>query len=505
MQINLGQMLTNRAFLSPNMEACVGAGYRYTYAQANARANRFASRLAALGLGRGDRIAILAKNNEPVTCALYGAAKLGVITTILNWRLTAPELAYILNDCGAGLLLYDVAFAPAVDALKGHVPAQILVRCGGQGDDPEFEEFLAQGADTEPALAAHGADPCVIMYTSGTTGKPKGAMLSHDNTFWASVGLTHTIPWFPGDRYLLVAPLFHIGGLAPILANVHLGLTTVYMPDFDPLAVFKTIEAERINFMMSVPLMLMAMTMVPPEVVAGLDLSSFRHFICGASPVPLGLIKAYDQKGFKIFQVYGATEYSGAITFWTPELGWDKAASAGKAVFHGEVKVCRPGSDEELPVGEVGELCLFGPQVFLGYWQNPQASQDVLQGGGYRSGDLGRLDQDGCVYVVDRLKDMIISGGENIYPAEIEGVLLQHPAVAEVAVAGRPDDKWGEVPVAFVVLKAGQTAGEEEILQLCRDNLAGFKRVKEVRFVEALPKNSTGKILKTTLRGQLAS
>ncbi|MCB2190771.1 MAG: long-chain-fatty-acid--CoA ligase [Deltaproteobacteria bacterium] len=504
MRINLGQMLTNRAFLSPELEAAVGDGYRYTYAQVNARANRFASRLAALGLGKGDRIAVLCKNNEHVTCALYGAAKIGVITTVLNWRLTPPELEYILGDCGASLLLYDDAFAESVESLRGKVAARHFLRHGGQGSDPEFEEFLAQGREEEPVIQSGGDDPCVIMYTSGTTGKPKGAMISHDNTFWASVGLTHTIPWFPRDRYLLVAPLFHIGGLAPIFANVHLGLTVVYMPDFDPLAVYKTIEAERINFMMSVPLMLMAMTMVPPEVVQSLDLSSFRHFICGASQVPPQLIQLYAQKGLKIYQVYGATEYAGAITFWTPEMGMDKVASVGKAVFHGQVKACLPGSGEEVPVGEVGELCLYGPQVFLGYWQNPKASQEALDGGCYRSGDLGRVDQDGCVYVVDRLKDMIISGGENVYPAEIEAILKKHPAVAEVAVAGRPDQKWGEVPVAFVVLKPDQSATEEDIIQVCRQNLAGFKQVKEVRFVEALPKNATGKVLKTELRGQLA-
>ena len=504
MTINLGKILTNRAFLSPELEACVGADYRYTYAQANARANQFASSLTANGVKKGDRIAVLCKNNEHITCSLFGAAKAGVITAILNWRLTAPELKYILNNCGAQMLIYDDIFAPVVEDLRGNIPARLFVRKSGQGDDPEFEEFLAQGSEEEPDTDCGGDDPCVIMYTSGTTGKPKGAMISHNNAFWASLGLSHTLPWAYKDRYLLVAPLFHIGGLSPVFANVHKGVTTVFMSDFDPVGVYKAVQDERINFMMTVPLMLMAMAMVPPEVVEKFDLSSLNFFVCGASPVPPSLIHLYGQKGFKIAQVYGATEYTGAITFWTHEIGMDKCESAGKPVFHGQVKVCKPGSNEELPVGEVGELCLFGPQVFLGYWQNPKASEEVLTGGCYRSGDLGRIDEIGCVYVIDRLKDMIISGGENIYPAEIEETLLQHPGVAEVAVAGKPDEKWGEIPVAYVVARPGETVTEDDIFQFCRDNLAGFKRVKEVCFVEALPKNATGKILKTVLRGEMA-
>ncbi|WP_028314375.1 class I adenylate-forming enzyme family protein [Desulfatibacillum aliphaticivorans] len=504
MQTNLGHILANRAFLSPSLEACVGADYRYTYAQENARANRFASALKANDFKKGDRIAVLCKNNEHIICALMGAAKMGVVAAILNWRLTAPELEYILNNCGADMLIYDDAFAPVVDELKGNIPTRLFVSKFAKGKDPDFEDFLAQGSEEEPSIKAGGDDPCVIMYTSGTTGKPKGAMISHNNAFWASLGLTHTLPWAYKERYLLVAPLFHIGGLSPVFANIHKGLTTVFMPDFDPVGMYRTIQDERINFMMTVPLMLMAMAMVPPDVVEKFDLSSLNFFVCGASPVPPSLIHLYNEKGFKIAQVYGATEYTGAITFWTHEIGMDKCASAGKPVFHGQVKVCKPGSDEEVPAGEVGELCLFGPQVFLGYWNNPKASEEALTGGCYRSGDLGRIDEDGCVYVIDRLKDMIISGGENIYPAEIEQVLQSHPAVAEAAVTGRPDEKWGEIPVAHVAVRPGETITEEDILQVCRDNLAGFKRVKEVHFVEALPKNSTGKILKTVLREELA-
>ena len=502
MDINTGQILANRAFLSPDLEACLGADYRFTFREANARANRFAGFLAAQGIRRGDRIAILAKNNEHALSALYGAAKIGVITVLLNWRLSGSELTYILNDCGAEVLLYDGAFLPVVDEIRDQIPARTFLRKGGEGADPEFETALALGSAEEPVIQGGGDDPCVIMYTSGTTGKPKGAVLSHNNTHWASLGLTHTLRWAHKDRYLLTAPLFHIGGLAPYFANVHVGVTTYFMPDFDPVQVYRVMAEERINFLMTVPLMLQAMAMVPEDRRPALP--HFRYFVCGASPVPASLIQLYDQWDMEICQVYGATEYAGAITFWTHDIGMDKVSTAGRPVFHGNVKVLAPGSDQALAPGEVGELCLFGPQVFTGYWNNPEATKKALVNGCYRSGDLGTIDADGCVTVVDRLKDMIISGGENIYPAEIESVLLTHPAVAEVAVAGRPDAKWGEIPVAFIVPRPDAHLDEQDIFTLCRKELAGFKCVKEVRLTEALPKNATGKILKNRLRDQLS-
>ena len=502
MDVNMGQILANRAFLTPNLEACLGADYRLTFKEANERTNRFAAFLVAQSIRRGDRIAVLAKNNEHAVCALYGAAKIGVITVLLNWRLSGSELTYILNDCAASLLLYDADFMPVVDQIRGEIPARVFLRKGGQGADPEFEAVLAKGSADEPEIQGGGDDPCVIMYTSGTTGKPKGAVLSHNNTHWASLGLTHTLRWAHKDRYLLTVPLFHIGGLAPYFANAHLGVTTYFLPDFNPVQVYRIMAEERVNFVMTVPLMLQAMAMVPEAQRPALP--HFRHFICGASPVPADLIRLYDQWGMKIAQVYGATEYSGAITFWTHDIGMEKVTTAGRPVFHGAVKVVAPGTNRELPTGEVGELLLIGPQVFVGYWNNPQATREVLSNGRYWSGDLGMVDADGCVTVVDRLKDMIISGGENIYPAEIESLLVTHPSVAEVAVVGRSDPKWGEIPIAFVVPKPKAEISEQDIVNLCRKELAGFKCVKEARIVEALPKNATGKVLKNRLRDQLA-
>lgn len=503
MQVNFGSILRNRAFLSPDLEACAGKDYRLTYREINARANRFASFLGQKGLSEGDRIALLCKNNEHVITAMFGASKTGVITVLLNWRLQAPELRYILSDCNASLLVYDSAFEATVDSLRKEVPAKTFVCVGGSGSEMNFESSIKDLSPEEPAVKGGGEDPALLMYTSGTTGKPRGATLSHNNVFWASTGLTHTLDWPYLSRFLSVAPLFHIGGMAPIFANIHAGCTTVFMPDFDPSATWQIISEEKISFLMTVPLMLQYMKMVPN--IEKMDLSSLKYIICGGSPVPQSLIASFKEIGIKIQHVYGATEYSGAISFWTHDMGFEKSNSMGKPVFHGGVKIFQPGTDMELPPGEVGEICLFGPQVFKGYWNNENATREILTNGFYRSGDLGKKDEDGFLYVVDRLKDMIISGGENIYPAEIEAVIGSHPAVVDVAVTGKPDSKWGEVPVAFVVKKQDTDLDGQDIIDLCKKNLAAYKCVKEVVFTDAIPKNSVGKVLKSILRDRITA
>jgi len=493
--INIGKMLAKRAFLLPNLEACVGSDYRYTFGEFNSRANRFAAYLTRQGLSPGDRIAILGKNNEHVVTALFGAAKLGIITVLLNWRLQVPELRYILADCGAKLLIYDHEFSPLINQLQGQGDVKSFLAVGGAGEEQEFAAVIAAMADGEPTIIGGGDDPAVIMYTSGTSGKPKGAILSHHNLFWASINLAHTIDWGYGYRFLSVAPLFHIGGLAPIMGNVHSAATTVFMPNFDPVAIWDIVEAERINFMMTVPTMLQFMFLVPQ--LKNKNLSAIKYFVCGGSAVPETLIKAYqEQLGIPITHVYGISEYTGAVSFWNAHMDPQKSNSMGKPVFHGDVRICAPGSDRELPPGEVGEICCLGPQVFVGYWNNPTATAEVINNGCYRSGDLGKKDEAGFLYVVDRLKDMIVSGGENIYPAELETVISSIPGVAEVAVIGKPDPKWGEIPVAFIVAKPSAELTEQDVVTVCKINLASYKCVREVRFVPALPKNAVGKILK---------
>ncbi len=495
MDFNLGGLLSQRAYLSPDKEGFIGSDYRYTYAQVNQRANRFAAYLGGLGLAPGDRVAILCKNREHLAIALFGAAKAGCVTVLMNWRLQVPELSYILQDSQAALMLYDQEFAPAVDKLRDDVAVRYFLQAGS-----DWEQALAGQSPEEPAHRGGGDDPAVIMYTSGTTGRPKGATLSHRNLLWSTLAISHTVEWDYSHRFLLVAPLFHIGGLAPLVTNVHKGITTYFMPDFDPVEVWQVIARERISNMMSVPLMLLAMRMASQKMEV--DPSSLVTITCGASPVPASLIQAYLDMGIKVQQVYGTTECAGAVSFWTHEMDLDKMTSQGKPCFHLELKVVDPESGKELPPGQVGEIWCRGPMVFLGYWNKPEATAQALQEGWYRTGDLGRWDDEGYLYVVDRLKDMIISGGENIYPAELEKVISGHPAVAEVAVIGKPDPKWGEIPVACVVRRPDARLEAQEVIELCREQLAAFKCVKEVVFLDELPKNSVGKVLKTVLRKQ---
>ncbi len=502
MAVNIGAMFSNRAKLSPGLEAFVGEAYRYTYYETNRRINGLAAFLKKNGISAGDRVAVLGKNNEHVTTTMYAALKTGAIFVPLNYRLQAPELVYILNNCGASLLVYDDEFGPIIEKIRKEIPVKHYLKALGKESAGGFEESLAGMPADEPEITGGGDDPAVILYTSGTTGNPKGAILTHNNLFWASLGLMHSINWFHKYRFLSIAPLFHSGGLAPMMGNVHAGATTVFLPDFDPVKVWNVIQKEKINFMMSVPAMLSFMLLVPG--IDKMDLSSLDHIVCGGSMVPQSLILTYKDMGIKVENVFGITEYTGAVTFWTHDMDMDRSDSVGLPVFHGSVRILQPGTGAVLPAGEVGEICVSGPQVFGGYWGNAEAGAAVLKNGQYLSGDLGRMDEDGYLYVVDRLKDMIVSGGENIYPAELERVIKTHPGVAEVAVAGKNDARWGEVPVAFIVKNPNAEIREEEIIKLCKENLASYKCVKEIRFIDAVPKNALGKVLKRELRRQLA-
>lgn len=484
--MNIGQILASRGALTGDKVGFIHNEKQLTFKEMNERANRFAHYLTANGISAGDKIALLCKNNEHVIASFFGAAKIGVVTVVLNYRLQAGELQYIIGHSDAKLLVHDAAFADMAGVLG-------LPATGVDG----LEEIYRLPAD-EPKLETGDVDPILMMYTSGTTGQPKGVLLSHNNLQAASIGLSHTIDWWEQDRFLMVAPFFHIGGFAPLITNVHTGATMILMEDFHPVEAWKAIQQHRITTMMTVPAMLAFLLKTHPMVKP--DLSSLRTITCGASAVPSPLILGFRKLGVPVQQVYGISEYTGAVSFWKETQHREKYDSMGKAVMQGTIRIVDIDSKEPVENGTVGEIVVSGPQVFVGYYKNEESYQAAVQNGEFYTGDVGYLDEAGYLYVVDRLKDMIISGGENIYSAEIELALGQHPAIAEVAVIGVPKEEWGEVPRAYIVLAPEQELTEEEVIAFCKEKLASYKAVKEVEFIAELPRNAVGKILKTHLK-----
>ncbi|WDD92459.1 AMP-binding protein [Burkholderia sp. FERM BP-3421] len=507
MNYNLSDLLAHRAYLAPTHEGFVGPDYRYSYAEVDRRCTRFAAWLRAAGLAPGDRIAVYGKNSAALATAIFGASRADAIVVVMNWRLQVDELAYMLDHSGARALFYDAAFAPAVEALRARCGGLDLLVCHGDAArDPRFDDLVDAAAPALPPCppaTRRGDDAAVIMYTSGTTGRPKGAMLTHDNFLAAAHGTSSTLDWFDSHRFLLVAPMFHIGGLMPLTTSVQKGTMVYFLPDFDPAAIWRVIGRERITTMMLVPAMLSALLAAASQVDA--DPSSLVHIVCGASTVPRALIDAWAALGVGIQQVYGLTEVTGALTFWKAAMDPAKADSHGKAAFLNRLRIVDPHTGAPLPAGVCGEIQCAGAVVFAGYWNDPGATRAALRDGWLATGDLGYLDEAGFLYVIDRLKDLIISGGENIYPSEVERVLLAEDGVAEAAVVGVPDEKWGESPIAFVVRRPGATVTGDALLDACRARLARFKCPKAVRFVDALPRSGVGKVVKTTLRERARS
>ncbi len=508
MRNNLGQFLAKRAELNPGLEALVdvGTGRRFTYAELNRRANRMADALSGLGVRKGDRVATLLMNGPEFVETFFGAAKIGAVIAALNWRLVADELAFILIDSGAETLVFGREFSAVAVDLHARGESGTAVRTwiytGPPSDRPAFalsyEDLHGAASDVEPAIVAENDDLLYIMYTSGTTGLPKGVMHSHGTTMWAVLTVCATADLRFKDRYLICLPLFHVGALNPLLDTLYVGGTNVIMREFDPVRIWQVYQHERITVSLAVPAMLNFMLQTYDA--ASHDVSRLRWIMSGASPVPVTLIERYAKLGIEIHQVYGLTESGGPACLIAPDEAIARAGSTGKAFFHTDVRIVdERGAD--VPPNVPGELLVRGPHVMLGYWNRPEATAEVIRDGWLHTGDVAIVDGEGFVSIHDRLKDMIISGGENIYPAEIENVILGHPMVAEVAVIGLPSAKWGESPVAVVVRKDPVLSGED-VLGHCAGKLARYKLPKRVYFTEAIPRNPTGKALKRVLREQ---
>jgi len=505
--MNIGHFLTKRANREPNVEAIfdVASDRRFSFKQLDERSNKTANALTAAGVGPGDRVGLLLMNSVEFVETFFGVAKLGAINVPLNFRLVADELEFILKDSGTSVLVFSQEFAEVCAELKSRGDKTDIthwIQVGGTASDGtvDYDEFVGGASDADVAAGGADDDHVFIMYTSGTTGLPKGVIHSHNTVMWSILTGTATLDFRLQDRFLNSLPLFHVGALNPVLANVYAGGTTVLMRAFDPTESWRLISEEKINSTLMVPAMLQFMQATYDA--DAYDLSTLRWVLSGAAPVPVSLIEAYAALGVEIHQVYGLTETCGPGCVIIGEDATTKVGSTGRAFFHGDVRVVREDGTDCDP-GESGEILLSGPNNMVGYWNRPEATAESIVDGWLHTGDAGVLDDDGYLTIVDRIKDMLISGGENVYPAELENVLLSHENIADAGVIGVPSQKWGESPLAVVVTN-GEVAAED-IISFCDGKLAPYKRIKVVEFVEAIPRNPSGKILKRVLREQYES
>jgi len=504
MSVNLGQNLKQRAGLSPNLEAYVepSTGIRMNYRELNEMANRCADVLAHTELKAGDRVALLMANCVEFVAMFYGAAKLGLVVVPLNTRLAANELAFILSDSGARMLVYGSECAETTKGIKANdehpLAIEVWQQAHGDGAD-NLAARLAAASSAEPEVYSGGSDNLFIMYTSGTTGLPKGVVHTHETISWAALSWMTTTDSRYADRLLLPLPMFHVAALTSVLLCCIGGATIVSMPNFDPMTVWALIKEERVNVGGSVPAILNFMRQVPD--FETFESEHFRCFITGAAPMPKALIEIYNAKGMQVLQGYALTESGGGGCFLLNEYALSKLGSAGAASMFTEMRV-RDDDGNILEVG-TGEVVMKAPFMMKEYWNRPDATAEAFDNGWFRTGDIAEIDDEGFIFIKDRIKDMIISGGENIYPAEIENVIIAHPAINEVAVIGLPDEKWGEIACAIVVGDESSLS-EEELIKHCAEKLSRFKLPKKVIFIEVIPRNPAGKILKRVLKEQFA-
>jgi fatty-acyl-CoA synthase len=495
----IGSWPARRARMTPDRAAIVHDGRTLSYAALHHRVRRLAGALRGLGVRRADRVAYLGPNRPELAETLFAAGALSAIFVPLNPRLAAPELAAILADCGARVLIWDARLAAVVAALRGAAEVSQYVAVGPGGTPEEYERLLAVSPDgmADEPVGLH--EPCMIQYTSGTSGHPKGVLLTHANITWNCFNVLIDVDVAADEVSLVAAPMFHTAGLNQLFLPTFLkGGTAVMMSAFDPDHALELIEQHRVTWMFGVPAMFAAMTRAARW--TGADLSSLRVLMCGGAPVPSALIRAYQDRGLTFVQGYGLTEAAPGALFLRARESVRKAGSAGTPCFFTDVRVVRPDLTD-VAVGEPGEVVIQGPNVMSGYWQQPEATEVARYPGGWlRSGDAATIDPDGYVFVVGRVKDMFISGGENVYPAEVEQVLAEHPAVAECAVIGVPDDRWGEVGRAVVVLRPGITAAPAGLLAFLDGKLARYKIPRSVVFTAALPRNAAGKVVKSQIR-----
>ncbi|MDR9459385.1 MAG: long-chain fatty acid--CoA ligase [Dehalococcoidia bacterium] len=505
----MGESLARNARKFPDKEALIYGETRLTYKQFNARVNQLAHAFLDLGIKKGSKVAILAFNCNQFMESYFALGKIGAVAAPLNFRLHAEELSYIVNHCDAEAFIMGEVFVETVKGIQkdlSKVKNYISISDKPVEGMLHFESWIAKYPDDEPLILIDEDDPLFIMYTAGTTGRPKGAVLSHKNEI---------VMWMLGSIFVFTEPglgdvlnykafgappIFHLAAFGYCQFMFFLGATVVLPTEvFNPEYIMNTIEKERINTILLVPAMTFFLLQLPD--MDKYDTSSLRVWASGAAILPTETRKQILKyfPNVKIFDLFGQTEMSPLVSGLRHSEAEGRDTSVGRALPFIEIRVV-DSEDNDVPVGTVGEAIYRGPTVMKEYYKDPEATAEAMRGGWFHSGDLVRQDEEGFIYIVDRKKDMIITGAENVYPAEIEEVLYKHPKILECAVIGVHDQEWGESIKAIVVCKAGECMTEEEVVDYCKQHLASYKKPKSIDFMDALPRNPAGKVLKTELR-----
>lgn len=502
--MNLASLLWFSALKHPQATALIQEGQRWSYESLLKRVKALAGCMKSRGIGRGDRIAIMLPNSHEFVELYFATLAIGAVATPVNFRFVAPEIRFVLEDSEPRILFFHADYEERVrEAVAGMTPPLELLKVGPgktKGEE-DLETFISGGSTLESPLEMEEEEPCQIMYTSGTTGPPKGAVIPHRAVLWNLINTMHGREDREGERALIIGPLYHTAALNNHLTiQIALGGTCILIRSFDPEVVLKAIEDHKATTISGAPTMY-HMLMEHPG-AGGFDLRSITKCTSGAAILPQEVrrrLEVFFPSVKGIYDVYGCTEAAPTISILRDEESAAKPGSVGRPVPFVQVKIV---DDEDRPLepGKIGELLCRGPNVMLGYYKRPKATEEALRGGWLHTGDLARMDEEGYIFIVDRKKDLIISGGENIYPREIEEVLLEHPAIRDAAVIGSPDELWGEVVHAFVVLREGCTLDQEGVIQHCKGKLAGYKKPRRVTFLQEIPRNPSGKVLKERLR-----
>ncbi len=502
--MSLAHWIDGWAAHTPGKVAVRCADAKITYAALAADIRRLAGVLdGPLGLTAGDRVAFLGLNSPTLLSVLFACVRIGAVFVPLNWRLTAEELGFMLDHSGAAAVFADQAFVPTLETLKDRLADRVLITTDGVASSADSLNSLKRHAkDLDRPARLPGDAPALMAYTSGTTGVPKGAILSRESFLWNAVNCTQMHDLTADDHVLATIPMFHVGGInIQSLPTLHAGATLTIHSRFDPGTTLATIGRDRPTLTILVPTQMAAVTEHPDWPTT--DLSSLRMVTTGSTMVPVSLIERFHERGVPVVQVFGATETGGIAVYQRRADACRTLGSTGKAAIHCQFRVV-DDSGQDVRTGVSGEIWVRGPTVMTGYWQDPAATAAALRDGWFLTGDIGHCDSDGNLFIDDRKKDMIISGGENIYPAELENILADCADIAEATVVAGADPHWGEVPVAVIVAKPDASLTDDAVRALFVDRLARYKHPRRIVFADALPRNAMGKVRKDAVRDMIS-